>query len=239
MSNKNKKMPHEYNSKAPPKQSSGVPTKKNIPNPIDDISDSEISDASDISDATVEQHAKKTYLEKEFLDKVFKYVKTDDLLREKISEQKAKMAELREEQNVLKEKKASLEEYILNSLDNMDQKIVNIAGNGKLTKNESVTKGAIKIETIKESISENLKKEGIMPDEAKQEKFLEQILNVIDIKRPKKTKVYLKRTFERKAKAKNATANTSTNKNDTNKKPLIDGAKKKNNSIKKTNTKKK
>lgn len=145
----------------------------------------------DIPDETVSKIAEQKYIEREFLDKVIKYIKIDDLVRKKMEEHK-------EEIKVLKTDKQELEGYIIQYLQKMEEQFININGSGKLIKNESITKGALKVDTIKESLIENIQKENLITDNDKQNEFIANILNLIDTKRPRKTRTYLKRTFEKK-----------------------------------------
>lgn len=145
----------------------------------------------EMSDDAISKNAEKKFLNKEFLDKVIKFLRIDDLIRKKVKEHN-------EEIKVLKNDKLDLEKYIIKSLGDMEENYVDIRGNGKLVKDEKTVKGALKITTIKESIADSIKKENLIEDEKKQLDFINEILGVIDAKRPRKVKTTLKRTFERK-----------------------------------------
>ena len=99
-------------------------------------------------------------MKKDFLEKIVKYMKTDDLIRKETLDYKEKL-------NTLKEQKEELETYILRYLDTVEEDQINIDGNGKLAKCESVRKSGINKDIIKESIYEQLKKENIVKDEKK------------------------------------------------------------------------
>lgn len=129
----------------------------------------------------------------DFLDKVIKYVKTDDLIRKET-------LEFREKINTLKEEKIALESHILRYLEEVDQEVVNIGASSKLTKAESIRKSTISQDIIKISIFEQLKKEGLVKDDKKCMELAEMTYNLMDSKREKKTKTYLKRTFKKKKK---------------------------------------
>jgi hypothetical protein len=159
--------------------------KKPIKKPIEHMSDGELSD-----DA-ISKNAEKKFLNKEFLDKVIKFLRTDDLIRKKVLEHK-------EELKVLKDDKLELEQYIIKSLGDMEENFVDIKGNGKLVKDEKITKGTVKLDNIKESIIDSIRKEKLIEDAEKQQQFIDEVLGVIDAKRPRKVKTTLKRTFERK-----------------------------------------
>ena len=136
---------------------------------------------------------KKEFIKKDFLEKVIKYIKTDDLIRKETLEYKEKM-------NTLKEQKEDLETYILRYLDTVEEDQINIDHNGKLSKYESVRKSSINKDIIKESICEQLKKENIIKDEKKIKELAELTYDTMEKKREVKKKTYLKRTFEKKKK---------------------------------------
>jgi len=125
-----------------------------------------------------------------FKEKVINYIKIDDLIRKK-----------QEEIKELKDKKEECEEYILKYLDKSDAGFVNVPG-GKLIKNQSETKGTLKVETIKESIIEGIKKEKLTNSEEVNKKLIEDIIEIMEEKRGKVNRVNLKRTFERTPKPK-------------------------------------
>jgi hypothetical protein len=125
-----------------------------------------------------------------FKEKIINYIKVDDLIRKKQDELKE-----------LKDKKEECEEYILKYLDKSDAGFVNIPG-GKLIKNQSETKGTLKVETIKESIIEGIKKEKLTNSEEISKKLIEDIIEIMETKRGKVNRINLKRTFERTPKPK-------------------------------------
>ena len=114
----------------------------------------------------------------EFKEIVVNWVQMDDVIREK-------NAELKE----LKDDKKSLEEYILESMDKMDQSIIDIS-DGKLRLNKSKTTAGIKQEYIQEALTELVK------DQAQAQQMTKFILE----KRPTVERTNLKRTFFRKKK---------------------------------------
>lgn len=156
------------------------------------------SDSDDVSSIDEKQEAKKLdekkeFIKKDFLEKVIKYIKTDDLIRKETLEYKEKI-------NTLKEQKDDLETYILRYLNTVEENQINIDHNGKLAKYESVRKSSINKDIIKESICEQLKKENIIKDENKIKELAELTYDTMEKKREIKKKTYLKRTFEKKKK---------------------------------------
>ena len=155
-----------------------------------------ISDEEDeITDDMISQNAKKNYLETDFLEKIVKYVKIDDLIRKETADYRDKMA-------TLKEEKIDMEKYILRYLDSVNEQMVNMSGNGKLLKTESIRKSSINKDIIKESIFEQLKKEKLVENDEKGRELVESTFQLMENKREIKKKVYLKRTFIKEKKTK-------------------------------------
>jgi hypothetical protein len=128
----------------------------------------------------------------EFKENVVKFVKLDDLIRQKQDEIKG-----------LKENKKPYEDFILGYLQNKDAPFVNIKS-GKLIKNKSESKAPLKLEIIKESIAEGIKNEKNLTsiNEVKCNDITEKIIDLMNQKRGKSCRTNLKRTFVREKKAK-------------------------------------
>jgi hypothetical protein len=131
----------------------------------------------------------------EFLEQVIKYIKIDDIIKERQKKDK-------EEINVLKDKKKTFEKNILTHLNDTENLVINIANKGKLVKNVSTTKGAINKDLIKIGITDGLYETSLVKNDVLCDKVVETIMNIIDKKRPVKQKEYLKRINPRLAKAK-------------------------------------
>jgi hypothetical protein len=151
------------------------------------------SEDDNMTNADIQQKAKETYMQTELFERITKYIKIDNNIREK-------QKELREFTQALKKQKQEMEKYILSYLTEVNQEYVKIDGDGKLTKSVSIRKGAIKPETIKKSVLTGLKKENINLDDNRINDIIESILTIVDDNRPKTTKTYIKRTYERKKK---------------------------------------
>lgn len=160
---------------------------------VSDINEDEITDDMVSKDAM-------SKLEESFKEKVIKYIKIDDLMRKETIDYREKM-------NTLKEEKEELQTYMLRYLDTMEQETVNIAGTGKLSKCESIRKGTINKDLIKQAICEQLKKDKIVKDDKTGKELAENTYNLMESKREIKKKVYIKRTFERPKKEKQAKKN--------------------------------
>lgn len=148
----------------------------------EDDSISSENDKSDNSEKSGDSDEEKTIdqvkISKEFKENVVKFVKLDDLMRKKQQE----MSELREQRK-------PCEQYILKYLDGVNESVIEIT-DGKLRKNKSETKSALTQDTIKTAISEKVG----------DPKIVEEILQLMENKRPMSTHVNLKRTGARQAK---------------------------------------
>jgi hypothetical protein len=127
-------------------------------------------------------------IDTDFLDKVVKYVEIDNIIRKET-------LDYRETINTLKEDKDTLEAYILRYLDKVENDVINIGDNGKLSRQESIRKSAINQNIIRESIFEQLKKEKLVKDDKKGKEFADATFELMDSKREIKKRVYLKRTL--------------------------------------------
>jgi hypothetical protein len=157
------------------------------------IEDSNLSE--EITDDLVSKKAKEDYQKNDFFEKIIKYIKFDDLIRKET-------VEYREKVNSLKEQKLELETFILRYLDTIEQDTINIGGDNKITKYESVRTCALNEEIIKNCIFEQLKKENIVKDENKCKELVENTFNLMQNKREKKSKICLKRTIAKPKKVK-------------------------------------
>ena len=113
---------------------------------------------------------------KEFKDKVLRWVALDDELRN-----------LRKKTKEINKEKKTNEEFILNFLESVDEKVVEIA-DGKLRRNVSKTKAPLKKAGILAALVQ------ITGDSTKAKELTEHILN----SRPDVERVNLKRTKNRK-----------------------------------------
>ena len=133
----------------------------------------------------ISQCGKDKFFKTELMEKIIKYIKIDDSIKEK-------QKEVREQTRVLKSQKDEMEKYIITYLESINEEFVKLGDTGKLTKTVSRTKGAIKSDNIKVSIFDELKKENIKDDKINE--LLTNIVDNIEKNRPVKTKTYIKRT---------------------------------------------
>ena len=117
-------------------------------------------------------------INEEFVEMVKNWVKIDDTVREYNNKIKD-----------LKNEKKEYEEFILEYMDKIDEKVIDITG-GKLRRNTSKSRGPLKQEMIQSALYD------ITNDSVKS---LEMTKIILD-KRPMTERVNLKRTRQRKAK---------------------------------------
>jgi len=141
----------------------------------DSISGESHDGEDDGNDDGKEQSIDQLKISKEFQENVVKFVKLDDLMRKKQQE----MSELREQRK-------PCEQYILKYLDDVNENVIEIT-NGKLRKNKSETKSSINQDIMKNAITEKIK----------DPKIVEEIMKLMEEKRPLSTHVNLKRTGTR------------------------------------------
>lgn len=142
----------------------------------------------DDDDDTISREAENCVVPNEFNEKVVKYVKIDNLIRQKDSESK-----------LLKGERKKFEEYIIRYLDKVKETSIEI-GDGELVKNETVKKKPINNDIIKEAITEKIKEDKMFKDDKEREKAVEDILELMEKKRPQSTTVKLDRKFNNKEK---------------------------------------
>ncbi len=159
---------------------------------VEDLNDEEKKkmDEKEIDD--ISRDAEKNFAITEFKDKVIKYVKVDDMIRKK-------MEEIKE----LKNQKKPCEEFIIRYLEKQDAGFVTVSG-GKLVKNESESKAPLKTDMIKDAIKEGIQTKKLVDpnDVSRCDKITEEILELMDKKRPINKKVNLKKTFAGEARKK-------------------------------------
>lgn len=122
-----------------------------------------------------ENKDEKKKISKEFVDAVKKYLDIDDKLRE-----------IKERTKNLNTEKKTKEEYILDYLQTIDEKVIDVA-DGKLRRNVSKTQAPLKKETIQKALIE------IVGDANKATIMTDQIIK----SRPTVERVTLKRTKNR------------------------------------------
>lgn len=168
------------------------------------LDSSEVSSIDEYDDDDmISQKATDDYIKTELLEKIMKYFFIDTSIKEK-------QKEIREEMKALKEQKLEMENFILRYLESIDEEFVEINGHGKLIKKTRVTKGAIKIDFIKNAVSDKLKERGLFKNENDLNTFVETILGSIDEKRPTTSKTFIQRSTKKEKESKDNTSTKST-----------------------------
>lgn len=122
-----------------------------------------------------ENKGEKKKISKEFVESVKRYLEVDD-----------KLKEIKEKTKNLNTEKKQREEFILNYLQTIDEKVIDVA-DGKLRRNISKTQAPLKKETIQKALID------IVGDANKATAMTEQIIK----SRPTVERVTLKRTKNR------------------------------------------
>jgi hypothetical protein len=133
-----------------------------------------------MSDSENNNNSPQQKVTKEFVNKVRKWIEIDDSIRE-----------IRTKTKELTTEKKQHEEYILNYMEQIEEKSFNIK-DGKLRRNVSKAKGPLKKTIIQQALVE------ITGDAIKAKTMTEHIIN----SRPTVERVNLKRTFNRGPKKK-------------------------------------
>jgi hypothetical protein len=155
----------------------------------------------------ISQKGREKFFKTELMEKIVKYIKIDDTIKDK-------QKELRLQMKALKTQKIDMEKYIISYLEAINEEFVNIQGTARLTKTTTNTKGAIKVDNIKLSVIDGIKKQNINLDERKIGELLDSVVDNIEKNRPIKTKTYIKRTKDKAIKSTGKKNNKKSNDDD-------------------------
>jgi len=147
-------------------------------------------DDDNVTNADIQKEACDSYVQTELQEKIIKYLKIDNKIKDK-------QKEVREYMKMMKQQRTEIEKYLIRYLDDINQDYISVNNKDKLTKTVVVSKGAINIDNIKKSVNDGLKKEDIKLDDKKFNEVLLSILEFVDNNRPKKTRTYIKRTGDK------------------------------------------
>ncbi|AYV78818.1 MAG: hypothetical protein Edafosvirus36_8 [Edafosvirus sp.] len=142
----------------------------------------------DDEDDQISKDASSNHMNNEFREKVVTYIKIDDLVRKK-----------KEEIKELQTKKKPCEEFLIRYLEGIGENIVQVDGT-KLIKNKSETKEALKKDVIKDSILDKIKEKKLLNNDTDCIKVVEDMLDLMEQRRPMKIRTNIKRTFEKERK---------------------------------------
>jgi hypothetical protein len=138
-------------------------------------------------DDTVSKMAENEYIENVVMEQVIKFIKTDDLIRKKNKEH-------REQMKVLKKDKTDMESFLINFLDKNNEKNIIIENsNTKLKLAETKHKECIKLDNIRKSVMEELKREKLVDSENRINKIIDDLFVIIESNRKVVSKPCIRR----------------------------------------------
>lgn len=192
-------------------------------NSKDDVSDSSdisdydenesISDAFKYDDNKNKSEDDDEYVKTVVVERVVKYLKLDDVIKEK-------QAEHRKEMKVIKDAKDQLESFLIEYLDKINQDYIECKGS-QLVRTETQTKAPPKMEDISVSLIDGFRKHEIYEDDDEIKRVVKDFMELIEERREIKTRKYIKRLDANKANNNTKAANTN-NTNNTNSKSKTD-----------------
>ena len=160
-----------------------------------EIPDNEADDATcNIDDIDkIEDDAKEEYVKTVVMDRIIKYIKLDDIIKEK-------EAEFRSEIKELKQGKIKLEEFIISYLDKINEDFVLVGKQNRLTKQVKENRAPIKIEGVADALRDELKRQNV--DEKEITTRVEMFIKDIETRRKITVKKILRRTNPEKERPK-------------------------------------
>lgn len=135
----------------------------------------------------MDEDEKKEYIQTVVLDRVIKYIKLDDVIKQKQNEHKKEM-------KAIKDSKEQLEHFLIGYLDKVDEEYIQLGNKSTLIKTEVKTKAPPKMEDISVCLVEGFRKHEIYEDDSEIKRVVKDFIETIDAKREIKTRKYLKRT---------------------------------------------
>lgn len=158
----------------------------------------------DIDNLTVDdikKEALNNFTINELHENLKKYIRVDNLLKDKHKEARIIRKTIDDQINTLKDHKKSIEEFILLYLDNIQKDTIEINGHGKLVKKTSTKYGKINIDNVQNSIIKGLKENNIA-DDNKIIEIMKHIVTIIDKNKSVKTTTTIRRVLPRAKKDK-------------------------------------
>lgn len=150
-----------------------------------DINDNSIidNDSNNINDDELDEE----YVQTVVMERVIKYIKLDDVIKEKQTEH-------RKEMKTLKDTKDNLEQFLIGFLDKINEEYIQLGNKSTLIKTETQTKAPPKMEDIGVCLVDGFRKYEIYEDDDEIKRVVKDFLKSIEEKREIKTRKYLKRT---------------------------------------------
>lgn len=130
-----------------------------------------------------------------FREKIVKFIKLDDAIREETIAFKEKI-------ETLKIQKEELSAYILRHLEDVERESVDLGNKGKIARKTSTRKSGLNKDIIQQSIYEKLKNDKLVKTDEEGRILAQATYEIMEGKRDVKTKVVLSRTIKRKKKSK-------------------------------------
>jgi hypothetical protein len=150
------------------------------------------------------------YINTVVADRVIKYLKLDDLMKEKQVEHKKEI-------KTIKDAKEQLEQFLISYLDKVNEEYIQLGGKSTLTKVEKESIAPPKMEDVSVCLMEGFRRHEIYEDDDKIKQVVEDFMKEIEIKRERKVRKYLKRSGGEKDKKKKNDAESETKKQTTRK----------------------
>ncbi len=135
------------------------------------------------------------YIKKVVLDRVVKYLKFDDIIKEKQTKHRIEMKKI-------KETKDKLEQYLIEYLDKVNEDNIQIGNKTTLIKTETQTKSQPKMEDISVCLVDGFKKYELYNTDEEIHKVVADFIKIIEDKRTIKTRKYIKRKDNNESKKK-------------------------------------
>lgn len=158
--------------------------------------DDEDSPQNSNSDTNTKSTSNESEVPKNFREKIIKFIKLDDAIREETIAFKEKI-------ETLKIQKEEASAYILRHLDDVAEESVDLGNKGKILKRTSTRKSGLNKDIIQQSIYEKLKSDKLIKTDEEGRLLAQATYDIMEGKREVKTKVVLKRTIKREKKQKN------------------------------------
>ena len=136
------------------------------------------------------------YINTVVADRVIKYLKLDDLMKEK-------QAEHKKEIKTIKDTKEQLEQFLITYLDKVNEEYIQLGGKSTLTKVEKESISPPKMEDVSVCLIEGFRRHEIYDNDDKIKQVVEDFMKQIEIKRERKVRKYLKRSSDEEKKKQN------------------------------------
>jgi hypothetical protein len=127
------------------------------------------------------------FIQNVVLERVIKYIKLDDLIKDK-------QAEHKKELKAIKDAKDQLEKFLIEYLDKIDEEYIKVGNKSTLVKTQTQTKAPPKMEDISMCLIDGFRKYEIYESDVEIKRVVQDFIQTIEEKREIRTRKYLKRT---------------------------------------------